>query len=175
MTLDFGAVAKGFAAKKLAQIVTEAGIGAFLLDCGTSTLVCAGTPPDKDGWQIAVRHPDAALNLSGSSQPDEILGTLSLQNRCVGVSGDYQKYFEANGTYYAHILSPDTGWPASYYRMVCVLTDDAADADYYSTALFALPYEQSRQTAEEAPGLQALWMMEDGSIRTTGGFPAFSS
>ena len=175
MTLDFGAVAKGFAAKKLAQIVTEAGIGAFLLDCGTSTLVCAGTPPDKDGWQIAVRHPDAALNLSGSSQPDEILGTLSLQNRCVGVSGDYQKYFEANGTYYAHILSPDTGWPASSYRMVCVLTDDAADADNYSTALFALPYEQSRQTAEEAPGLQALWMMEDGSIRTTGGFPAFSS
>ena len=93
----------------------------------------------------------------------------------MGVSGDYQKYFEANGTYYAHILSPDTGWPASYYRMVCVLTDDAADADYYSTALFALPYEQSRQTAEEAPGLQALWMMEDGSIRTTREFPAFSS
>lgn len=171
-SLDFGAVAKGYVAQKLAALIRESGVDIFLLDCGTSTLVCAGKPPDKTGWQVAVRNPDASLNLSDDPQPAQTLGTLSLTDRCVGVSGDYQKYFLAGGTYYAHILSPDTGQPAAWYRMVCVLTDTPTEADYYSTALFALPYDEARQAAEKAPGLEALWIFADGSRRATDGFPS---
>ncbi len=171
-SIDFGAVAKGYVADKLAALLRSRGVSVFLLDCGTSTLVCAGTPPDKDGWQVALRHPDAFLNLSGRANPPEQLGTLSLSARCVGVSGDYQKYFTYNGTYYGHILSSETGRPARHYRMVCVLADDALTADYYSTALFTLPVAASRQAAQTA-GLDALWMLPDGSVLTTDGFPSF--
>ena len=145
----------------------------FLLDCGTSTLVCSGKPPDKDGWRVALRNPDASLNLSGAADPPETLGTLSLRDVCVGVSGDYQKYFEINGTYYAHILSPSSGRPAAYYRMVCVLTADAADSDYFSTALYALPPEEALKAAQAAE-IEALWMLPDGSVQKTGGFPSLA-
>lgn len=172
--LNLGAVAKGYAAQKLAALLREKGVEAFLLDCGTSTLVCEGQPPDKEAWQIALRNPDASLNLSGGPSPPETLGTLALAGRCMGVSGDYQKYFLYGGAYYPHILSPETGEPARHYRMVCVLTENAADADYYSTALFALPPEESRLAAEEA-GIEALWMLPDGTLRQTAGFPPLAS
>lgn len=169
LRLDFGAVAKGTAAQDIATQLRKQGVRIFLLDCGTSSLVCSGTPPDKEGWQVALRNPDASLNLSGAKEPPEILGVLSVTDGCLGVSGDYQKYFEVNGTYYSHILSPDTGRPVSYYRMVCVLADNAADADFFSTALFVLPPEKARQAAEDA-GVQALWVETDGELLKTAGF-----
>lgn len=173
LTLDFGAVAKGYAAQKIASVLRREGVPVFLLDCGTSTLVCSGCPPEGTGWQVAIRHPDASLNLSDREHPAETLGVISLTDMCVGVSGDYQKYFERNGTYYSHILSPVTGRPAAHYRMVCVLTDSAFDADFFSTALFALPFSESKKAAEEA-GIEALWMLADGSLRKTDGFPSLS-
>ncbi len=172
--LNLGAVAKGYAAERLAALLRAKGVEAFLLDCGTSTLICEGRPPDKDAWRIALRNPDASLNVSGDPSPPETLGTLALTDCCMGVSGDYQKYFSYNGTYYSHILSPETGEPVRYYRMVCVLTENAADADYYSTALFVLPPEDSRRKAEEA-GIEALWMAADGTLRWTAGFPPLAS
>ncbi len=86
-----------------------------------------------------MRHPDAVLNLSGRENPPELLGTLSLSGRCIAVSGDYQQYFCADGTYYSHLIDPETLYPARYYRCVCVLADTAREAEVASKALFAAP------------------------------------
>ena len=95
---------------------------------------------------------------------------MTLSDRCVGVSGDYQKYFEADGTYYSHIIDESTGWPARYYRAVCVTADSAAEAEFYTKALFTASIADSRRIAEEAEGLQALWMLPDGTAVSTDGF-----
>lgn len=76
------------------------------------------------------------------------MGRSPLPDRCLGVSGDYQKYFASSGTYYAHILEESTLYPARYCRAVCVLAPDAFAADYLSTALFAQPYAAAREAAE---------------------------
>ncbi len=170
LRLDLGGVAKGYAAQVIRERLTASGVTTFLLDCGTSTLVCAGTPPDKNGWTVAVRNPDASLNLSGAADPAPFLGTIAITDGCVGVSGDYQKYFYKNGVYYSHIVEEATGRPARHVRMVCVLTADAFLSDYYATALFALPFAQARQVAESTPSLEALWMFPDGSLYKTDGF-----
>ena len=177
LRLDTGAVAKGYAADCLARRLRETGLDTFLLDCGTSSIVCAGAPPGKDGWSVAVTNPDAVLNLSGAVNPPQWLGTLHLHNRCVGVSGDYQQYFLSDGTYYSHLIEENTRHPARYYRSVCVLAPDAFSADYYSTALFCLPYEQAAQAAADAD-IAALWIFPDGTTKTVGTFPqgdAFSA
>ncbi len=170
MSLDMGGVAKGLAAQSIADKLAQSGISVFLLDCGTSTLVCAGVPPGKEGWSVAVRNPDAELNLSGVADPPETLGQIIVKDRCIGTSGDYQKYFEKNGIFYSHILDSQTGRPASYVRAVTVLAPDAGTADFYSTALFAQPYEQARELAENTPGIDALWVFHDGSTASTPGF-----
>lgn len=170
LSLDFGAVAKGYAARMIARGLKAMGLTDFLLDCGTSTIVCAGSPPGKQGWTVALRNPDATLNLSGAPDPPPYLGTLTLRGKSLGVSGDYQQYFVSNGTYYSHIIDPGTLQPAARYRTVCVVTPDPCDADYLSTALFALPYDQGRKAAENLPGMEALWVMPDGGVRATPGF-----
>ena len=170
MSLDLGCVAKGLAAQTVADKLKESGLDRFLLDCGTSTLVCAGSPPGREGWTVAVSNPDASLNLSGAEKPPASLGQITAEDICIATSGDYQKYFVKDGIPYTHILDAATGLPASYVRAVTVLAPDAGTADFYSTALYAKPYEQARRLAEETPGLEALWVFEDGSTAATSGF-----
>lgn len=170
LSLDLGAVGKGHAADAAAARLRELRLTDFLLDFGESTMVCAGAPPESSGWTVALREPDAVLNLSGRREVPEYSVTLALTDRCLGVSGDYQKYFAANGTYYAHILEESTLYPARYCRAVCVLAPDAFTADYLSTALFAQPYAAGRAAVESLPAVDALWIFADGSREMTLGF-----
>lgn len=172
--LDLGCVAKGYTADLAARRLKALGITAFLLDCGTSSIRCVGSPPDREGWSVAVTNPDSLLNLSGQPDPAPYLGKVVLQDRSIGVSGDYQQYFTLDGVSYSHLLDPETLQPARYYRQVCVLASDKAGgtaaADYLSTALFCLPPEESRRTAESLPGVECLWVLPDGTVETTGSF-----
>ena len=169
--LDLGCVAKGAAADEAADRLLAAGFDTFLLDCGTSSLRCSGAPPGREGWTAALVNPDSRLNLSGSASPVAALGILVLRDEAVGVSGDYQQYAVLDGEVYAHILDPDTGYPARFVRQVCVLTSSAARADFLSTALFAQPFEEAWRIARELPGTAALFVLPDGSCRMTDGFP----
>ena len=166
--LHFGAVAKGYIADRASKILDKHKITDYLLDCGSSTMICKGKPQGKNGWVIGVRNPNAMLPLAEGNR-EELIGTVSLSNMTLGVSGDYQRYFEYNGVYYTHIIRPDTGYPARYYRTVCVMAGDATTSDYYSTALYALPYEQSAALAKKA-GVEALWVFPDGTMKHTAGF-----
>lgn len=170
LSLDMGAAAKGFAADDIADDLREAGFDCFLLDCGASTIVCEGRPPGREGWTVALRNPDASVNRSGVSDPAETLGERILSGQSLGTSGDYQKYFEKNGIFYSHILDPDSGRPADFVRAVTVIAPRAGLADFYSTALYALPYDRARALAERTPNVEALWVLEDGSVQATDGF-----
>lgn len=169
--LDLGCVAKGAAADEAADRLLAAGFTTFLLDCGTSSIRCSGTPPGREGWTVALVNPDSRLNLSGAASPAPTLGILVLQDAAIGVSGDYQRYFVLEGEAYAHILDPDTGYPARFVRQVCVLTQSAARADFLSTALFAQPFEDAWRAAQELAGTASLFVLPDGSCRMTGDFP----
>ena len=122
-----------------------------------------GRRPAGRGWTAALVNPDSRLNLSGSASPVAALGILVLRDEAVGVSGDYQQYAVLDGEVYAHILDPDTGYPARFVRQVCVLTSSAARADFLSTALFAQPFEEAWRIARELPGTAALFVLPDGA------------
>lgn len=170
-SLDLGCVAKGAAADQAADRLDAAGFTTYLLDCGTSSILCAGAPPGQEGWTVALVNPDSRLNLSGAVSPDPTLGVLVLHDTALGVSGDYQRYGIFGGEVYAHVLDPETGYPARFVRQVCVLADSAARADYLSTALFAQPFELAWQTAQNLSGAAGLFVLPDGSLRMTGEFP----
>ena len=68
-------------------------------------------------------------------------------------------------------LDPVTAYPADNYLMVTVICPDSAVADALSTSLFLMSCEEGRALAAEF-GAEALWLLEDGSILTTEGFPA---
>ncbi len=129
ITLDFGGIAKGYAAEKMAAILKKHNIRHALLNLG-GNVKAIGTKPDRSLWRVAIQHPDAKT---------DYLGVLSVSDKSVVTSGDYERYFEKNKIRYHHILDPRTGSPArSGLRSATIVCEDCTLADGLSTALFVL-------------------------------------
>ncbi len=171
MSLDVGAVAKGFATEIVAGELVEAGYTSFIINSGGNVRV-VGEPRDgvRKKWGIGLQDPDA----NPDPYRDEYFDVVYVTDASVVTSGDYQRYYVVDGQRIHHLIDPETLMPARYYRAVTVLTEDSAIADFLSTAAFILPYEKSRRLIESLDGVEALWVMPDGSIKATDGMVTVS-
>ena len=109
--LDLGGYAKGAALDAAAAILKRHGLTNALVNIGGNVLALgeAGSRP----WRVGIQHP---------RQPG-VLATLDLADgEALGTSGDYQRYFEAAGRRYCHLIDPRTGWPAADMQSVTILT-----------------------------------------------------
>ena len=164
LQLDVGAVAKGYAAELAAQAAEARGLTCALLSLG-GNLRAIGEKPDGTPWTGGLENP---LDTSA-----DFLCTVPLQTgESLVTSGDYQRYYEVDGVRYHHLIDPDTLYPANFFHAVCVLTDDSALADGFSTALFCTGLEDGMRLVEETPGLEAAWVLADGSVQYSAGFAA---
>ena len=154
MSLDVGAIAKGWATQRVAE---NAPAG-MLISVGGN--VCATGPKQGEHpWVIGIQNPDGG----------EYLHTIYVESGCVVTSGDYQRTYTVDGKKYHHIIDPDTRMPADYWRSVTIVCQDSALADALSTALFLLPLEQGKTLAEKC-GANVLWIDTEGNEFMTPGF-----
>lgn len=155
LKLDVGAVAKGWAAQRVAE-TAPAGM---LISVGGN--VCATGP--KDGgtpWVVGINDPDGG---------DAYLHTLNIAGGSVVTSGDYQRYYMVDGVRYHHIIDPDTLYPSTDWRSVTIVCDDSGLADALSTALFLLPLDKGTELLEQC-GAEAMWVDGDGNFFYSPGF-----
>ena len=163
--LDVGALAKGYAVEQAAQFAEEAlGWTSALLNVG-GNVRAVGSKGGRD-FVIGIQNPD-----TDSAQSYRM--TVGVQNAAVVTSGDYQRYYTVNGQRYAHIIDPDTLYPAAFVRAVSVICPDSALADVLSTALFLMPVEEGVALVDRLDGVEAVWMLPDGSTRYSAGFAAY--
>lgn len=155
MRLDVGAIAKGWAAQKIAEAAPKG----YLLSIGGN--VCA-TGPKQTGapWVVGIQDPDGG---------ESYLQTVALERGSAVTSGDYQRFFEVDGRRYHHIIDPDTLQPGAYWRSVTVICGDSALADALSTALFILPLERGKALLLKT-GAEAMWLSADGMRYYSDGF-----
>lgn len=165
LRLDLGAVAKGYAAGKVAEQIAKI-MPVFSINAGGNIVM--GNSYRQEGWKVGIQNPNAALFISDNPY----LCTLKAENCSIVTSGDYQRYFYADGKAWHHLIDPETLMPAEYYRAVTIVAPTSSLADWYSTAVFLLPYEESRALVESAEGVEALWLFADGTMQTTQGFEA---
>lgn len=158
--LDFGAVAKGYAGQLCAALAEEAGIPAVLTLGGSVQTV--GTKPDGSDWQIGLADPD---------EPASHLGVIRLSGSwAVVTSGDYQRYFEADGVRYHHIMDPATGRPArSGLRSVTIVAQDGLRADGLSTALFVMGLDRATAFWRQTDDFDAIFIDDQNHIYYTQG------
>lgn len=159
MSLDLGAVAKGYATQKAAEILKKSGVNKALINAG-GNIVTIGRKDDKNNWQIGIEDPRDTQN---------IVGVLSLADEVAVTSGDYQRGFVADGVYYHHILSPQTGRPAGETWSVTVVGKDSALADVLSTALFVLGPQRGLALVENLAGVDAFFVGADQKIYVSSG------
>lgn len=162
MTLDVGAIAKGYAVEQTAQYAINQGVKSMLISVG-GNVRAIGTKAGNEPWKVGVQDPNQEIQ-SGS------LCNMLLTDMSLVSSGDYQRYYIVDGKRYNHIIDPDTLMPADYFADVTILTRDSGLADGYSTALYAMPLEEGRRLVEDTPGMEALWVFHDGSQVFSSGF-----
>jgi len=130
MSIDLGAIAKGYAGDAAAEIIRDHGISSALLDLG-GNIVTIGCKPDGTGWRIGLRNP--IIGESG------YIGVLTVQDKAIVTSGGYERNFVSGGRFYHHIFDGKTGYPSeSGLLSVTIISDSSTEADKLSTVAFVL-------------------------------------
>ena len=162
MTLDVGAIAKGFVAEKIAMELADRGITGFILNLGGNIRVL-GKKPDGSDWIAGITDPDAP-------DSDNYKAYVSLCDKALVTSGSYQRFYYVADTSYHHIIDKDTLYPLSYFKSVTVLCNDSGLADALSTALFNMSYTDGAALIETIEGAEAMWIYSDGKTAYSSGF-----
>lgn len=163
MSLDVGAIAKGYAVEMVAKLIeTEYG-GGFVLDVG-GNLRCIGTKPDGSGWTAGIRNPD-------SSALETIVYKTEVKNAALVTSGSYERFYTVDGARYHHIINSESLCPENYYASVSVMTESSTLSDALSTALFNMEYEELKDFIAKSDGIFVVIVNKDGEVETLGDLP----
>ncbi len=135
-SINLGAIAKGFITDKLVERLHEENVSSALINLGGNAYAM-GKKITGENWKIGIQDP---------KNENELIGVITAENLAVVTSGDYQRYFEKDGTRYHHILNPVTGYPAnSGLHSVTVISENATLADALSTAIFVAGVEKGKE------------------------------
>ena len=177
MSIDVGAVAKGYALELIKQELLSQDIDNFLISGGGNIVSHGERKIEKEGnfyidecanqFCVGIESPKDGNYADSELDYEAILVVL---DSSVVTSGDYERYYyDDYGVRYCHLIDPDTLYPGTYFRSVSVICEDSGLADYLSTALFLMEYEEGLELVESMDEVEAIWLFEDGKIRNSSG------
>jgi thiamine biosynthesis lipoprotein len=143
--IDLGGIAKGHAIDNAIAILKAQGIQHALVTAGGDT----GLLGDRLGrpWMVGVRDP---------RNRDRKAVVLPLENTSMSTSGDYERYFEEDGTRYHHIIAPTTGKSVYEVQSVTIVGAKSTFNDALSTAVFVLGVQKGIDLINRTPGYDAI-------------------
>lgn len=162
MTLDVGAVAKGYAVEMAAQYLKEKGYLTYIVNVGGNVRAVENKPKG-ESWTAGIENP-------GIESDQTYLRYLQISDLSVVTSGSYQRYYTVNGIDYHHIIDPVTLYPAQGYLSVSVVCRHSGMGDALSTALFCMTYEDGLALVESLEDVDALWVFPNGEQKTSSEF-----
>lgn len=165
LKLDVGAIAKGYAVEKTAELLRKSGYSAYLLNVG-GTVCSVGAKPDGTSWTAGIQNPF-------EESADAYCLKLAVTDTALVTSGSYQRFYTVDGVRYHHIIHPETLMPENTYVSVSVLCPDAGMGDALSTALFNMDPERGLELVESLKGVEAVWVAPDGKMSFSSGFEEF--
>lgn len=162
MSIDAGAIAKGYVCERIYEFIEQNNIwDSVLIDLGgnVKSIGCKDNTASVP-FSVAIAAPDG-----GYTDIVKVCGGAS-----VVTSGDYHRYYTVNGKRYCHIISPDTLMPAEGVKSVTVICDDSALADVLSTALFQMSVEEGMAVIAAAENAEAVWVDAGGEVSRSAGY-----
>jgi FAD:protein FMN transferase len=159
ITLD--CLGKGYVLDMAAARLRKHGISSALVQ-GGGTLVAIGTRLDGSPWKIGVRDPQ---------NPNGLIATISLNDRAVATSGDYQDFFSPDGSIY-HIVDPATARSPLYSHSATVTAPTAHEADPLGVALMVKEPREGLRLLEGFSGCECLIATRDDRLVSSSHFGA---
>jgi len=153
MGLDFGGVAKGWAAHQaVARLQSE---GPTLVNVG-GDIAISGSRADGSPWQVGVIDP---------FHRSQEIETLYLNECGVATSGKDRRRWTRNGILQHHIIDPLTNQPAETDLLtVTVIAPDVIQAEAAAKAAFILGSRAGLEWIEEHRNFAALFIQDNGHI-----------
>lgn len=157
MAIDLGAIAKGYAADRAADVLKKSGVKSALLDLGGNVYAIGRNRYSKK-WKIGLQTPWA--------QRGEYFRVEEIEDSAVVTSGAYERYFEKDGEIYHHIIDPKTGYPAqSDISGVTVICENSALADALSTTIFVSGEKGAKKALENFKEIEIIIMTNSGKTK----------
>lgn len=181
VSIDVGATAKGYAIELIKDGLIEMGVDNFLLSGGGNVASHGQRKIQKEGefylddcadkFCVGIESPQDGNYAASADDPDsENEAVLVVQGESIVTSGDYQRFYQdVNGVRYHHLIDPETLYPAVHFRSVSIITEDSGLADFLSSAVFLMEYEEGLKLVNSLDGVEAIWLLEDGKIRMSDG------
>jgi thiamine biosynthesis lipoprotein len=153
MGLDFGGVAKGWAAHQAMKRLQPE--GPTLID-SAGDITVSGPLADGNPWMIGVADP---------FRPDEEIDVLHINGNGVATSGKDRRRWSRNGMLQHHLIDPITGRPAETDLLtVTVIAPDVMRAEAAAKAAFILGSRAGLEWIESHPELAGLLILDDGEM-----------
>jgi FAD:protein FMN transferase len=158
MCIDLGGFAKGYAVDSGAAILRRHGIRHGIVTAGGDSHIVG----DRRGrpWGIGIRDPRREAG---------VVAMLPLEDAAVSTSGDYERFFEADGVRYHHIIDPRTGKSPGHVRAVTIIAQDGLTTEALSKCVFVMGVEKGLQFVASRPGVDAVVIDDMGVLHYTTG------
>ncbi len=147
MSVDLGAIAKGYAVDQALATLRTCGITCALVDAGGDVGVMGGRP-EGGRWALGIQHPIEEGKL--------LEQVIEMTDGAVATSGNYRRYVMIGGKRYSHITDPRTGRPTHAVPSVTIIAQDATTADGVATTVSVLGVEKGMMLVEKLPRVEAL-------------------
>ncbi len=156
--VDLGGIGKGYAVDRAVAVLEARGISQAMVGAGGDSRIIG----DRRGepWVVGVRDP---------RQEGEMVAVLPLLDIAVSTSGDYERFFEADGVRYHHIIDPETGDSARAVRSVTILGARATTTDALSTSVFVLGVEGGLALVNRLDDIDAIIVDGNGEVHVSAG------
>ena len=150
--LDFGGIAKGFAADRVSESLGE--LGGCLVNAGGDAAVHGRL--GGEAWPVGVETGDGLI-------------TLALTSGAIATTGRDRRRWLRNGAERHHIIDPASGRPSRTDLLrVTVVAGSAVEAEVLATSLFLAGKQAAAREADEL-GIPSLLVTADGRTVFAGG------
>jgi FAD:protein FMN transferase len=154
MHIGFGAIGKGYAADKVKVLMKQRGVTSGVINA-SGDLAAWGLRPDGEPWKTGIAHP---------ADPSSIICWLYINDRAIATSGNYEQFFETNGTRYSHNIDPKTGYPVQLIKSVTVVSPAAELSDALATAVTIAGVRNGIQLINQLPDTHCIIVDADDKV-----------
>jgi thiamine biosynthesis lipoprotein len=159
LRIDLGAIGKGYAVDRAAEILRSHGIKNALIDAGGSTWYGMGSPPEQNGWLVRLRDP------SESVDPQVILHDNSVS------TSEQTPPSELGNESTGHIIDPVQGSPLKTRYALSAIAKSGTASDGLSTSLLLVGPAEGKKLVSEMPDTAAVWISAEGKTEMASSGP----
>ena len=157
MRIGFGGIGKGYAADRAKNVMRLAGVESGIVNAA-GDLTVWGTQPNGKEWMIGIADP---------TTKHFPFGSMTLTNKSVATSGNYEKYAIIDGIKYSHTIDPKTGYPVRGMKSVTIICGSAEISDAMATPVMVMGIKAGIHLIDQMKGIACIVIDDNNNIHTS--------